>query len=166
MLLVITFIAGCTKEDPKPCPEPPQVCEATPFIEGFKTNLVGKWRFYKVAWYNQLGTFQGYKDTIDLDVTYEFEINENGTIDYYRNDSFLIQKKLDVWYEVEGNPPVEPLGVVSAYLDCVVGGNPAEEEFGSALFYQDTLMVQHHPIVFRVEATGEFSGNGYFYRKN
>lgn len=157
------LMTTCTKEDPKPCPEPPELCEATPFTEGFKTNIVGKWRFFKIAWYNQLGVLQGYKDTNELAVSYMMEVHSNGTVDYYRNDTLYETRKIKVFHEVEGNPPVEPLGVVVGDMDCIAE-NPEENSFSVVLLDQDTLRVSYRPLVIRNEATGEHSGKGRYYR--
>ena len=154
------FLINCKKKDPQPCDE----CLATPFTSGFKTNVVGKWRFYKIAWLQ--GSNLSYKDTIDLGTTYEIEIHENGIIDYYRNDTLISTKKLMVWFDEEFSPPSDNLGTVVAYLNCVVGDNPYTNEFSSVLLNMDTLRVSYQPFVYVNEATFEESGKGFYYRKH
>ena len=154
---------SCKKDDPMPCTE---TCQATPFTSGFKTNLVGKWRFYKIAWFYQNGTLKEYKDTIELGNSYQLEIHSNGNIDFYRNDSLLETRKITVTYDSEGNPPLEPFGVVTGWLDCQPDGEPFIYDFASILTTEDTMAISYRPFKIIDDIAGEYSGRGYYYRKH
>ena len=157
-LLCSLLLLNC-KKDPQPCNQ----CIATPFTSGFKTNLVGKWRFFKLPIYYQSGTFKEYIDTIDLGDTYKIEILECGIIDYYKNDILIESKKIEVNFENESNG-ADHMGVVTGYLNCQKEGNVENYDFGVLLKTSDTLLANYLPIIINNSETGEISGRGYYYK--
>ena len=68
------FFTSCKKEEPTPSIE---TCIATPFDTGVRQLLVGKWCFYKIAWFQEtIGGQQivSWKDTVDLGKNYHLFI--------------------------------------------------------------------------------------------
>jgi hypothetical protein len=158
------MFSACKKDEPMPCKD---TCRATLFDSGIKEQLVGKWRFYKVKWYKEtLGgaSLISYKDTIELGSTYELDIHANGTIDYYRNDSFVETKKLEVYIDnTWDDGPNGWIGFIESHMNCV-NENPIVNDFSCVLRYPDTITVKYHPIYYNNEAAGESSGKGFYYR--
>lgn len=167
-ILVGILLISCKKDDPDLTCTGGETCEATLLNEGFKSNLVGKWKFYKQRWsYETLGggSLIIYKTPEDLGAEYEVEISADGMFKLYRNDTLIENKKLEVRYEMEYSNPMDVgLGGVVANFDCIYAIHDTMDRFSCHMLSIDTFTLSRKPIFYHDESSNERSGAGYFYR--